>query len=290
MQVSVLGPVEVIRDGSLVAVGGARVRALLTRLALAGGRPVTSAELIDAVWGNADSDDPANALQSLVSRLRRSLGAPSTVVQVPGGYRLDVRPSDVDVHRFEALVAAGRSDLREGRFDDAEAKLAEGLALWRGPALVDLPDTLDAAALEETRTAAMEDRLEAEIRRGRAAEAATQLEFVVAAAPLRERATALLMDALVADGRGAEALAAYERTRALLAEELGADPGTALTDRHLRILRAAPIEPAEPAPPQRTNLRAALTELRRTRGRSRGRRRPAGVEPIGHAGGAGRGR
>ena len=261
MQVSVLGPVEVIRDGGLVAVGGARVRALLTRLAIAGGRPVTSAELIEAVWGHADSDDPANALQSLVSRLRRALGAPGSVVQVPGGYRLDVRPSDVDVHRFETLVAAGRSDLREGRFDAAEAKLTEALTLWRGPALADLPDALDASALEETRAAAMEDRLEAEIRRGRAAEAATQLESVVAAAPLRERATALLMDALVADGRGAEALAAYERTRLVLADELGADPGTALTDRHLRILRAAPTEPAEPTPPQRTNLRAALTSF-----------------------------
>ena len=261
MQVSVLGPVEVIRDGSLVAVGGARVRALLTRLAVAGGRPVTSADLIGSVWGHADSDDPANALQSLVSRLRRALGAPGAVVQVPGGYRLDVRPADVDVHRFEALVAAGRADLREGRFDDAEAKLAEALTLWRGPALADLPDALDASALEEARTATMEDRLEAEIRRGRAGEAATQLESLVAATPLRERTTALLMDALVADGRGAEALAAYERTRLVLADELGADPGTALTDRHLRILRAVPTEPAEPAPPQRTNLRTALTSF-----------------------------
>ena len=261
MQVSVLGPVEVIRDGRPVAVGGARVRALLTRLALAGGRPVTSGELIEAVWGAVDSGDPANALQSLVSRLRRTLGDPGAVVQVPGGYRLDVRPADVDLHRFDTLVASGRTDLREGRFDAAEAKLGQALELWRGPALADLPDALEAAALEETRSATAEDRLEAEIRRGRAGEAAAQLESVVAATPLRERATALLMDALVADGRGAEALAAYERTRQVLADELGADPGRALCERHVRILRTDPPSPVEPSPRQRTNLHTALTSF-----------------------------
>lgn len=258
MQVGVLGPVEVSRDGSPVPIAGARMRALLTRLALGRGRAVPASELIDAVWGAAESDDPANALQSLVSRLRRALGDPASVVPTPGGYRLAVNADDVDLHRFETLIRTGRSSLRAGRYDDAATALNQALNLWRGTALADLPDDPGAAGLAEARQAALEDRLEADIGRGLAAEAAAELEVLVAAAPMRERAATLLMDALVADGRGAEALAVYERTRAALADELGADPGADLTERHLRILRSDRPAPAE-TKRARTNLRAALT-------------------------------
>jgi predicted ATPase/DNA-binding SARP family transcriptional activator len=258
VQVGVLGPVEVSRDGSPVPIAGARMRALLTRLALGRGRAVAAGDLIDAVWGAAESDDPANALQSLVSRLRRALGDPASVVPTPGGYRLAVNADDVDAHRFETLARSGRSSLRAGRFDDAATALTQALSLWRGAALADLPDDPWAAALTDARQAALEDRLEADIGRGLAAEAAAELEIIVAAAPMRERAAALLMDALVADGRGAEALSVYERTRSGLADELGADPGAGLIERHLRILRSEPPAASE-ARRARTNLRGALT-------------------------------
>jgi predicted ATPase/DNA-binding SARP family transcriptional activator len=258
VQVGVLGPVEVSRDGSLVPIAGARMRALLTRLALGRGRAVPAGELIDAVWGAAESDDPANALQSLVSRLRRALGDPASVVPTPGGYRLAVDADDVDVHRFETLSRTGRSDLRAGRYDDAATALTQALSLWRGTALADLPDDPGAGALDDARQATLEDRLEADIGRGLGAEASAELEAAVAAAPMRERAVGLLMDALVAQGRDADALTVYERTRAVLADELGADPGAALSERHLRILRSERPPAAEPKQ-ARTNLRAALT-------------------------------
>src|ERR1700712_5436827 len=101
------------------------MRALLTRLALGRGRAVAAGDLIDAVWGAAESDDPANALQSLVSRLRRALGDPASVVPTPGGYRLAVNADDVDAHRFETLARTGRSSLRAGRFDDAAVALTQ---------------------------------------------------------------------------------------------------------------------------------------------------------------------
>lgn len=262
VQVGVLGPVEVFRDGVPLPIAGARMRALLTRLAMGRGRPVPAAALIDAVWGGVESDDPANALQSLVSRLRRALGDAAAVVPTPGGYRLGVSADDVDVHRFESLTRGGRDDLRAGRYDDASAGLVAALALWRGPALADLPGDPAAAALAEARQSTLEDRLEADIGRGLAGQAAAELESVVAASPLRERAAGLLMDALVADGRGAEALAAFERSRANLSEHLGADPGTALTERHLRILRTDATAPSRPDPSSaHTNLRAPLTSF-----------------------------
>ena len=294
MQVSILGPVEVIRDGRPVAVGGARVRALLTRLALAGGRPVTSAGLIDAVWGDVDSDDPANALQSLVSRLRRALGQPGAVIQVPGGYRLDVRPSDVDAHRFDTLVAAGRADLREERFDAAEAKLAEALGLWRGPALADLPDAPDASALEETRTAAAEDRLEAEIGRGRAGRSGRATGIG------RGRRSPARTGHRPAHGR-----VGRRRPRRRSTRRLRAHPGRAgrraRCRSRARAHRTPPPHPAgRPGPVRRETVSTGgrvgaaahqpaghADQLRRTRNRSgRGRGSP-GREPAGHLGRAG---
>jgi DNA-binding SARP family transcriptional activator len=124
VQVAILGPVEVRRDdGSVVPIAGARLHALLARLALDAGRPVPAAALVDAVWGDEPPAEAANALQTLVSRLRRAAGDPSLVVQDGTGYRLAIGRDGVDAHRFAALAAAARhawllahaSDLRAGR-------------------------------------------------------------------------------------------------------------------------------------------------------------------------------
>ncbi|MGW5671057.1 ATP-binding protein, partial [Micromonospora sp. NPDC003776] len=260
MRISLLGPLELRADaGTLVEVGGARLRRLLILLALEPGRTVTLGRLADGVW---DGDPPAgvaNALQALVSRLRRS--APGLPVEAqPGGYRLAVSRDDVDLHRFESAVHAGRARLGT---DPAEAcrRLAEGLALWRGPALADAADAEFARApvarLTELRLAATEELVEARLAGESPDALLPELRELVAAHPLRERLAGLLIRALHRAGRSAEALAEYERLRATLADSLGSDPGPELAALHLEILRGAVT--TGPAPSGGTDGAAAGT-------------------------------
>ncbi|MFI5912397.1 BTAD domain-containing putative transcriptional regulator [Dactylosporangium sp. NPDC051541] len=258
MWIGLLGALEVrAGDGSAVEVGGARLRVLVTLLALEPGRVVSAARLVDGVWGDNPPGGAGNALQSLVSRLRRVL--PDGVVQGrAGGYLLDIGRESVDHLRFEDLVTLGRA---AGDATAAAALFREAEGLWRGAALADAGDALFArpwrARLDELRLAATEDRLEAELRIGERVVA--ELEALVAAHPLRERLVGLLMRALADGGRAAEALAAFERCRVRLAEELGADPSAGLIAVHLQILRGeAEVGRPEPAA---GNLRAALTSF-----------------------------
>src|SRR6185312_7007418 len=168
MQIGILGSFEVrTDDGGLADVPGARLRALLVALALEPGRVVPKATLVDWIWGEQPPADAANALQRLVSRLRKAL--PGGVVEGQiDGYRLRVEPDAVDAVRFERLVAQARTA------EDPQGlqRLREALALWRGPAMQDvgLADStaFDAAVtrLEGLRLTALEDRFEAEIRLG----------------------------------------------------------------------------------------------------------------------------
>ncbi|MDG4824164.1 BTAD domain-containing putative transcriptional regulator [Asanoa sp. WMMD1127] len=260
MHVGILGPLAVTDDGRAVEVGGARLRALLTRLALDPGRPVGTEALADAVWGDAQPADLANALQSLVSRLRRTVpGIP--VLLGPGGYRLDLPTESVDAERFTALARDGRDALHGGDPEKAAGLLRDALALWRGPALADVGDAAFAVApvarLEELRLAAVEDRIDADLRLAGAAHLVAELDELAAAHPLRERLWALRLRALAAAGRPAEALAAYEEFRQRLADELGADPSAELREVHLAVLRGADKPKVGP----RGNLRAALTSF-----------------------------
>ena len=263
MRVGILGPVEVTVADQPVEIGGARLRALLVRLALEPGRPVATEALAYALWGDAPPGDQTNALQSLVSRLRRLLPAES-VSSGPAGYQLDIEPDEVDAVCFERLATSGRNALRQGDAVAAVRMLRDGLTLWRGPALFDMADApyavAPAARLEELRLAATEDRIEAELGTDRVAEQlVAELEALTAEHPLRERLGALRVRALHAAGRQAEALAVYEEFRHRLADELGVDPSPALRDAHLAVLRGSTTL-AEPA--RRTgNLRAALTSF-----------------------------
>ncbi len=250
MRVAILGPLEVHDDdGAVIAVAGARLRGLIARLALAGGQPVSTGALAEAVWDCAPPADVANALQTLVSRARRALGGAAAVEQSAAGYRLAVAPDDVDALRFERLVAEGA--------------VAEALALWRGPALADAGDFAEpfARRLEELRLEATVTFLTREIDAGRAAARVGELEALVAEHPLHEQLTGLLMRALAAAGRQADALAAYEALRARLADELGIDPGPQLRAVHLEVLRGEVAVGARAADRARTNLRAQLTSF-----------------------------
>jgi predicted ATPase/DNA-binding SARP family transcriptional activator len=271
MRIGILGPLEVrVGFGEPVEVVGARLRTLLIRLALDPDRVVLVDQLVDAVWGEDPPAKAANALQSLVSRLRRLL--PDVVESHPAGYRLALDPDAVDAVRFETLAKAGRDDLRRDP-RQAGSTLREALGLWRGPALADAAAAGFAgpaiARLEELRLGALEDRIDADLAAGGAETLVAELEELVAAHPLRERLGGQLMRALSLAGRPADALASYERLRARLAEELGIDPSEELKAVHVGVLRGETVPPAaEPAqrPPERratarTNLRAQITSF-----------------------------
>ncbi|GAA3510834.1 putative ATPase [Streptosporangium album] len=243
MQFGILGPLDVRSPtGEAVSVGGPRPRALLVMLLLNAGRVVGVEQLIDGQYGDDPPAGAANALQAQVSRLRRNL--PAETVEFHGsGYRLAIDPDDVDAHRFERLAREGRRQLAAGLPRAAVGPLREALGLWRGPALADLPfGQAQAARLEELRLAAEEDLAEAELALPEGASIA-DLQRLADAHPLRERLRGQLMRALHAAGRQAEALAVFEETRSLLAEELGADPSPELAEVHLAVLRAEKPRP-----------------------------------------------
>ncbi|MEV4216771.1 BTAD domain-containing putative transcriptional regulator [Nonomuraea sp. NPDC049725] len=260
MRVGLLGPFEVRnRDGAVVEVPGVRLRALLAALALEAGRIVTRSRLVDWIWGEQPPADEVNALQALVSRLRRVL--PDGVIEAEsGGYRLAVDPDAVDVCRFERLVAQAR-----GAEPAARAELLRSaLELWRGQALADIAlrdsEAFDAVVtrLDELHVAALGDRVDADLRLGRGSELVSELTDLVATYPLREGFVAGLMRALAEAGRATEALAVYQRTRERLADELGADPSAELSALHTALLRG---ELGERAENRRTNLRAGLSSF-----------------------------
>ncbi|MET9211876.1 MULTISPECIES: BTAD domain-containing putative transcriptional regulator [unclassified Nocardia] len=256
VQIGILGPLEIrTKDGGSIAVPGARLRALLVALALEPGRAVSKERLVDWIWGEQPPADAANALQALVSRLRRVLPDGAIDVQA-GGYRLTVTPDAVDAIRFEQLVdrARGGDDAHRARL------LSEATGLWRGDPMRDLGDS---AAVDAVITrfdglylAAMEDRYEAQIQLGDGADLVAELTELVARHPVRERLVAALMRALGTAGRAPEALIVYQRARAALADELGVDPSPELSALHVALLRGeVGARPQE----RTTNLRAELT-------------------------------
>ncbi|OLF14829.1 BTAD domain-containing putative transcriptional regulator [Actinophytocola xanthii] len=260
MQVGMLGPFEVrTDDGGVADVPGARLRGLLTALALQPGHPVPKATLIDWIWGEHPPADAANALQRLASRLRKIL--PAGVVEgQPDGYRLRVDPDAVDAVRFERLVGQARDGAGPRRVH----RLREALTLWRGAAMQDVGLSESAAfeaavtRLEALRLTAMEDRFDAEIDLGHGADLVTELTHLVAVHPVRERLVAALMRALAAAGRDSEALLVYQRAREALAEALGVDPSSELSALHVALLRG---ELGQRQENRKTNLRAELTSF-----------------------------
>jgi predicted ATPase/DNA-binding SARP family transcriptional activator len=236
----ILGTTQALRpDGTPVPIGGARLRALLTVLALRPGRTVSAAVLVDEVWDGDPPADATGALQALVGRLRRAVGA-DAVASAEGGYRLEAAPDDVDLHRFERLAGEGTRAVADGDPAKAAVILDDALALWRGPALADLPDrTAEAAHWETRRLHARCARLTAALALGHAESALPELTALCDTHPLDEPLQALRLRALRDAGRTAEALAAYEAVRQLLADRLGSDPGAELRSLHGELLRPA---------------------------------------------------
>jgi DNA-binding SARP family transcriptional activator len=259
MEFRILGPLEARENGVVLALGGAKQRALLAVLLLHSNEVVSTDALIDALW-EKPPQRPAKAVQVYVSRLRKALGGAMPVGRT-AGYLLELAPEQLDLARFQRLV-------HEARREPANAadKLTEALAIWRGPALAEFGTEpfarVERLHLEELRVEALEARIEAELTLGRHAALVGELEALVAAQPLRERLRGQLMLALYRCGRQAEALAVYREGRGALVEELGIEPGRQLQALERAILRqdatlelttsspAVPDATADPAPAQ----------------------------------------
>ena len=279
MEFRILGSLQVLDEGRELPLGGAKPRALLALLLLDRNRVVSRDRLIDELWSSDPPATAATALQVYVSQLRKALGRDLILTQPPG-YLVRVSDGELDLHRFESMVAAARNE------EPAEAArlLREGLALWRGAPLADLGDSFartERARLEEQRLAALEQRIEAELALGRHVDLVPELEGLVRELPLRERPRGQLMLALYRCGRQADALEAYRTGRRFLDEELGLEPGVELQRLERDILNHDPsleppagVEPPSVAQPRRAASRTgtqvppdsvAVIDLQRSR-------------------------
>ena len=258
----VLGPVEALRDGRPISLGGRQQRWLLAILLVERGRAVSSDRLIDELWPGGPPGGAEGTLRVYVSRLRSALGE-KTVVARPPGYVLDIDTDALDAWRFERLFREGQDALARGAAGLAAERLGAALEIWRGPAFADVRDggivAVEARRLDELRLVALEERVDAELLLGRHASLVAELERLVAEEPLRERLWRQLVLALYHSGRQPEALAAYGRARTLLSESFGLDPGEELRALERAVLRQE-LAPA-PSVVERHNLPAPLTSF-----------------------------
>ena len=243
MEFRVLGSIEVFEEGNgSIPLGGPKQRAVLAHLLLRANHLVPTEVLIDEVWGDEPPETARNALQSYASHLRKALG-PERLEGSRAGYRLKAEPSELDAARFQSILRDARRLLP---IDPSAAvgSFNHALDLWRGPAFADLAAETslqaEAARLEEQRLGALEDRIEAQLTVGEHGEVIGELEGLTTRHPLRERFWEQLMLALYRAGRQGEALAAYQRAREILADELGIDPSPELRKVQERILAQSP--------------------------------------------------
>jgi DNA-binding SARP family transcriptional activator len=232
----ILGPLEVSDETGPLLLGGQKQRGVLALLLQDAGKVVATDRLVDALWGEKPPRTAATSLQNFVSQLRKVLGPEILETKAPG-YRLNVRPGQLDLDRFLALAEAARRAAPQ----EKAAKLREALALWRGPPLADFSFEPFAqpqiAHLEELRLATLEERIQADLDDGRHAELVGELEGLVEQHPVRERLRGQYLLALYRSGRQAEALEAYQDGRRILVEQLGIEPSRDLQQLHGAILR-----------------------------------------------------
>lgn len=270
-RLQLLGPVQLFHGDDPVPIGGPGVRGLLALLALRPGKVVGLDEIIDALWGHNPPATARTIVHGNVSHLRRILRGIDgpRIVTTPPGYRLDIDPGQVDVHRARTLL--DRASLATPEV--AAALLAEALALWQGPALGGVPDSLRAPELEDLRLAVHGARVDADLELGRHAELIVELSPIVRADPLAERTAGQLMQALYHAGRRGDALELYRTVSRATLRTLGVEPGTELRRLHERVLHddlpepsrdgsRPEAEPARESPPQAiSQLPAAVPSL-----------------------------
>ena len=246
VEFGLLGPLMVRCDGSVLPVRRGGQRAVLAALLLEANRAVPAAALAEVLWGAEPPPSAPATLRNLIRRLRLTLGEAGRerIITQPRGYLIRAADGELDLVRFESLVAAARVAGRGSAWDAVAARTGEALALWRGEPLADVEsETLaqrDAPRLAELRVEALQMRIDADLRLGRHAEVVVELQDLAAGYPLREQIHALLMLALYRSGRQADALAVFRQVRTMLVDELGTEPGGELARLHQRILAADP--------------------------------------------------
>jgi len=250
MDFRILGPLEVLDEGRHVALVGSKQRALLGLLLVNAGETLSTDRLIDELWGERPPATAAKTVQVHISRLRKALAAGTgnasegVVVTREHGYQLEIDPERLDSHRFERLLAEGRSELAANRPESAAPALERALSLWRGRPLADLAYEAFAqgeiARLEDLRVAALEQLIDAKLALGRHVEVIGELESLIGDYPYRERMRAQLMLALYRSDRQADALQAYQDARRSLTDELGIEPGERLRELERAVLAQDP--------------------------------------------------
>jgi DNA-binding SARP family transcriptional activator/class 3 adenylate cyclase len=247
LDVRILGPLEIRAGESRLTFAGERRGALLALLLLNANRVISIDQLIDELWGEDPPGSGAKAVQVRVSQLRKSFadaGLDDLILTRPPGYVIELAPDQLDLGRFEHLVAESDAAVAAGEPARSAELLREALALWRGQPLAEFGSAPFArgagARLEELRLGAVERRIEADMALGRHADLVGELEALVSEHPFRERLRAQLMLALYRSGRQAEALEAYRAARGTLMDELGLEPSHSLQDLEREILHHDP--------------------------------------------------
>ena len=245
MEFRILGPLDVVEGSTSLDIGGPRQRLVLARLVVDAGRSVPTGVLVEDVWDGRAPRTAAKTLQKYVSELRRALRAvgprsAQLLATTGGGYVLS-GVATIDARCFENEVAEARQARVAGDTRGAVHVLGSALSRWRGDVMADLPEGRFAdpvrTKLHQLRLAALEERIDAQLELGLASQCAAELTELVEHHPLRERLWALLMTALAASGRTAEALRAFQRLRRTLGEELGLEPSAELRGLEARILQ-----------------------------------------------------
>jgi DNA-binding SARP family transcriptional activator len=253
MEFGLLGPLTVRHGATVVPVPPGNQRALLAALLLQAGRVVPVDDIAETLWGAGPPPSAAVTVRNYVKRLRQALGegGRDRISFRQHGYLISVGEDELDVSRFENLLASAAAAARVGSWDQAAALAQEALWLWRGEPLADIDSDVlalrERPRLAELGLQAVETRVEAELRLGRHNEVLAEVQRLAADHPLREHLHALLMLALYRCGRQAEALTAYQQARAVLVGELGIEPGAELRDLQQQILAA---DPALDLPPE----------------------------------------
>lgn len=243
MEFLLLGQIDVVHDATSLPLGGPRNERIVARLALDVGHLVTVAQLVDVVWPVNPPATAADQVQNCVGTIRRRLIShglpPGRLARARCGYVLGVDSGQVDAHRFGALISGARRLAADGRDREAVGVYRAADELWHGPALAGIHDGHlygESIRLEELRITAVEDRISLELGLAMHRECTSDLFELCAHHPVRERLHGELMLALHRSGRTVEALAVYEKLRALLSVEYGLDPGPDLREFHGLIL------------------------------------------------------